>query len=269
MPNPSTATATVNECENFSEDDILDLTNSTGKNSRHHFEITKEYAFKYPLHVRAIKGDHSVLETEDLFEKCHFDDRQMNPLHILGSQGVYHVISYPKIEEVRDADGFTPLHHFAYQDKNLDILLNYKEITQHKTFSGVTPLHILAKRGIVKIISHPAISKIRDKNYNTLLHILADRANVDFDKIVSHPESASVLDGNDNTVLHVLALRGKAASFIVQHPKSHTVKNSIGSTPLHILGKRGMNVIEKHPAASKVYDNYEMTPLDYLRKRQG
>jgi len=64
-----------------------------------------------------------------------------------------------------------------------------------------TPLHILAIKGVVEVLKHPAVDKVKDIWLETPLHELADVGNFE---VLTHNSVDKVKDRNGWTPLHFL-----------------------------------------------------------------
>ena len=64
-----------------------------------------------------------------------------------------------------------------------------------------TPLHILAIRGVVEVLKHPSVDKVKDTSFSTPLHELAKVGNFE---VLTHDSVDKVKDSNDWTPLHLL-----------------------------------------------------------------
>ena len=77
---------------------------------------------------------------------------------------------------------------------DISVLEDYAELSLNR--KGITPLHIFALRGDLRILNHPSVSTVFDKKGRTPLHILAELGHKE---ILKHSKAFKPLFGETST----------------------------------------------------------------------
>ena len=192
------------------------------------------------LFTRARESDLTIL-TEDL-NKLREIKKDATPLHWLATKAstlkiikdMANIIQHPLIAEVtstikRSGKYFKYMQGYHYgwtrgedEDSNVP-----------EEISGITPLHLLASKGIKETLQHPLVGIVQDSHGNTPLHLLASSS-----------------QGRSNDCQEPLW------KLLFKHPDFHKVKNKDNKTPLECFN------VKKHPLLVKTIRNF----LTYVPK---
>ena len=122
-----------------------------------------------------------------------------------------------------------------------------------------TPLHKLAWRDkidVTKLLKHPLIDKVLDKEGRLPLHHLASKSNLSKENVKTILENPVILKAKDkrteSTPLHNLAYAGYEE--VLDHPKSEIIRNRSGETPLEGFVKNGLDKLRFDIKLHKIYE---------------
>lgn len=238
----------------------------------------------------AINGDDSIVF--DNFSTTIIDNLSRTPLHYLAIRKKSKILLHNASSKLHDIYGLTPLHLLArFSNNDNEDIISYPNVHKIINLCKVTPLHLLAAKGVIEVLSNTFSDKIEDSHKNTPLHIISNTVSDPNDVlgydlnlfvknmfgntplhilakkkvyyIINNPDVGRVKNEKGNTPLHILcSIFGK--SNFVYHDDITRVKNEKGNTPLHILANKGVLECEKHSKFEKIKNCKGLTPKNIL-----
>ncbi|KAF4857247.1 Ankyrin-1 [Colletotrichum siamense] len=202
-----------------------------------------------PLHVAIDNGCSEVarmLLTDYMANPKTLGFRGKTALHHIAARGLGDllpfVIETGKPDDLRDQDGFTPLHYAAAYNRHdfiSDLVALNPEIRICvKAVHDLTPLHVAARNGAVETVKlftklDPSSRQLQDRMSRLPLHMAALFGHTRCVELLSTPETTDSQDINGVTPLWLAAKEGHRAAvqYLIEQGANVNQVNKTGLSP--------------------------------------